>query len=170
MCSSDLVVYEAVAADATAPVALKVLHETHRDDDALVAKFYREAEIIALLRHPHIVEVFDRGEHDGRLYIAMERLAGETLSQRLRRDGQLSVVAALDVLLPIASAVSAVNDLGLVHRDLKPANIFLAEPQPGLMFPKLLDFGLVAAEGTHEEIREGASRSEEHTSELPVTL
>ncbi len=151
------VVYEAVAPPATSAVALKVLHQAHREDAALVAKFYREAEIIALLRHPHIVEVFDRGEHEGRLYIAMERLAGETLSQRLRRDGPMPLAAALDVLLPIASAVSAVNDLGLVHRDLKPANIFLAAPLPGVVFPKLLDFGLVAAEGTNEEIREGAS-------------
>jgi serine/threonine protein kinase len=151
------VVYDATRAQDGRPTALKVLHPQHHADAGLVAKFYREAEIVALLRHPHIVEVFDRGEHDAQLFIAMERLTGETLSQRLRRDGPLSLEAAVDFLLPIASAVSAVNDLGLVHRDLKPANIFLASPAAGVVFPKLLDFGLVAAEGSAEEVREGAS-------------
>jgi serine/threonine-protein kinase len=150
-------VYDALALPSHTTVALKVLHPAHHENGALVAKFYREAEIIALLRHPHIVKVFDRGEHDGRLYIAMERLSGETLSQRLRRAGPMPLSDAIDVLLPIASAVSAVNDLGLVHRDLKPANIFLVAVGPREVFPKLLDFGLVVAEGTHDEVREGTS-------------
>ncbi|MDP3214108.1 MAG: serine/threonine-protein kinase, partial [Deltaproteobacteria bacterium] len=137
-------VYEAMQVEPLQrTVALKVLHDVARANPQLVGRFVREAQIAASITHPHICTVFDIGSEGGVPFIAMERLQGEGLDDRLERQRVLSPTVTADVLIPVLSAVAAVHDAGIVHRDLKPANIFLATPRPGAVVPKLLDFGIV---------------------------
>jgi serine/threonine-protein kinase len=137
-------VYEAMQVEPLQrTVALKVLHDVARANPQLVGRFVREAQIAASITHPHICTVFDIGSEEGVPFIAMERLQGEGLDDRLERQRVLSPMVTADALIPVLSAVAAVHDAGIVHRDLKPANIFLATPRPGAVVPKLLDFGIV---------------------------
>lgn len=123
-------------------VALKVLHRHLLHLQEAVRRFQNEAQIIAELRHPHIVEVLDVGRHDGIPFMAMEFLEGETLAQQLEREGRMDLRSALEVLLPICSAVMTVHAAGIVHRDLKPENFVIVRSRPGRVHPKLLDFGV----------------------------
>jgi eukaryotic-like serine/threonine-protein kinase len=111
-------------------------------------RFVSEVRNATALRHPHVVEVFDVGVHEGDPYLVMEFLVGESLEQRLDRVGVLSADEALALLLPVASALAALHACGIVHRDVKPSNIFLSEVG-GETVPKLLDFGIsrVVADG-----------------------
>jgi serine/threonine-protein kinase len=86
--------------------------------------------------------MLDVGTHDGVVYLAMEYLAGEDLSVRLKREGALPVEVAVDLVLPVLAAIVEAHDCGVVHRDLKPANIFLASNRRGQVEPKVLDFGI----------------------------
>jgi serine/threonine-protein kinase len=124
-------------------IALKVLHERWTADLQVVARFQREARAVAALRHKNIVAVHDLTQVEEHHAIEMELLRGESLGSRIKLAGRLSTEEALDVLLPIISAVQAVHDIGLVHRDLKPENILLARESDGSEVPKLLDFGVV---------------------------
>lgn len=136
------VVYEAVKQPLERRVALKVLRRELAGDDMLLARFLREAQAAASLKHPNIVEVDDVGSIDGVPFLAMEFLEGQSLADRIDRIGPLTLEAALDVMLPVCSAVAAVHERGIIHRDLKPDNIFLWQPLPGQIQPKLLDFGI----------------------------
>ncbi len=116
-------------------VAVKLLREeltTAHDKE----RFIREARSAASLEHPHACRLYELGEHDGQLFLVMELLEGEPLSARLK-GGPMPVESALEVVLELMGAVSALHDVGLIHRDLKPANVFLTAQ--GV---KLLDFGL----------------------------
>lgn len=135
-------VYEALRLPLRKRTALKVLHEEFVRHREVVGRFLREAEVVAQLEHPHIVGVFDVGFHNNVPFIAMDFLDGETLTARLEREGPLSIDVAVDIILPIQSAVATVHDKGIVHRDLKPDNVFLAQTSTGGMIPKLLDFGI----------------------------
>jgi serine/threonine protein kinase len=118
-------------------VALKVLPAALAEDPGRRARFEREAQIVATLSHPNIVSLFDTGTHDGRLFVVMELLEGETLRDRLAK-GTLPIRKTVEIAIQIARGLSAAHEKGLVHRDLKPANIFLvADGQV-----KILDFGL----------------------------
>jgi serine/threonine protein kinase len=99
-------------------------------------RFRREARLAARINHPHICQIYDVGEADGQLFIAMERLDGEPLSVRLDR-GALPVDEAVRIGLEVVAALDALHGCGVVHRDLRPSNIFLT--RHGV---KLLDFGL----------------------------
>ena len=135
-------VYEALRMPLGKRAALKVLHREFIRHEEVVERFVREAEIVARMEHPHIVGVFDVGTHDDQPFIAMEFLAGESLANALEREGTLQPAAAIDLMLAVMSAVSAVHDKGIVHRDLKPDNIFIAKHPTGGTQPKLLDFGI----------------------------
>src|SRR5262249_504655 len=102
-------------------------------------RFWREARAAASVSHPHVCQLYDIGEEGGELYITMELLEGEPLSERLR-PGSLSGSGALPVGLGMLSALAALHGRGIVHRDLKPSNVFLTPH--GV---KLLDFGLARA-------------------------
>jgi eukaryotic-like serine/threonine-protein kinase len=103
--------------------ALKTL--LHRRED-LRQRFLREARTACAVRHDNVVAIHDVFEaDDGSPIMVMELLEGETLGQRLRRDGALPEEEALRILRPVVSAVAAAHALGIVHRDLKPENIFL---------------------------------------------
>jgi serine/threonine-protein kinase len=125
--------------------AIKVLHPTMARDALIVQRFLQEAKTAGSLRHPSIVEVYDMGqiepEGGGRTipFMVMELLEGESLDERLRREGKLSVEDALRIVGACTSAVEVAHATGIVHRDLKPANIFL-DGATGL--PKILDFGI----------------------------
>ena len=125
------------------PVALKRLAENLARDDELHARFLREARLAARLAHPNVVRVYDVGEHEGRPFIAMEYVDGETLADLLARRGPLppDEVAALGI--QICSALEAAHTAGLVHRDVKPHNLLLRKD--GQL--KLGDFGIAFALG-----------------------
>jgi len=136
------VVYEALRNPLKRRVALKVLHEHVLSTPDASTRFQREIMAAAQVEHPHVVQVFDGGVLGERGFLAMEFLEGETLAERLKRDGHLRVEEAMDVLLPIASALDAVHEAGIVHRDIKPGNIFLANHVTGAHSPRLVDFGI----------------------------
>ncbi|MBN1609522.1 MAG: serine/threonine protein kinase [Polyangiaceae bacterium] len=123
-------------------VAVKILHRTAQGPTN-AERFHREARAAARLGHPAIVRVLDYGHSDeGDPYIVMERLRGEDLRTRIGRAGQLPPVAAVRLLLPVAHAVAAAHEKGIVHRDIKPENIFLSVSQGSGVQPKLVDFGI----------------------------
>jgi serine/threonine-protein kinase len=136
------VVYEALRQPLGKRVALKVLRTQLTSRTDIMQRFLREAQMTAQIRHPHVVETFDVGAQDGAPYLAMEFLEGEPLSKRIAREKKLSVEVALDVMIPVLSAMATVHDHGVVHRDLKPDNIFLMRRRGTQVFPKVLDFGI----------------------------
>ncbi|HEU0036439.1 MAG TPA: protein kinase [Kofleriaceae bacterium] len=124
-------------------VAIKVLHDELSRDDLAVERFRREATTVAEIDNEHIVEIHDFGRTpDGRLYLAMELLEGETLDSVLARETQLSVERAADILIQVGEALMEAHAIGYVHRDLRPRNIYLAVRRGKANFVKLLDFGL----------------------------
>jgi serine/threonine protein kinase len=124
-------------------VAIKVLHTELSRDDLAVERFRREATTVAEIDNEHIVEIHDFGRtHDGRLYLAMELLEGETLDGVLARENQLSVERVADILIQVGEALMEAHAIGYVHRDLRPRNIYLAVRRGRANFVKLLDFGL----------------------------
>ena len=111
--------------------------------DALRAE--REAKLAAKLNHANVVAVFDQGEDDGHMFLAMEYVPGQTLRDVLRDEGPLSPRAALDVLEPVLLALAEAHAKGLIHRDVKPENVILRED--GAV--KVADFGLARAVTSH---------------------
>jgi eukaryotic-like serine/threonine-protein kinase len=124
-------------------VAIKVLHTELSRDDLAVERFRREATTVAEIDNEHIVEIHDFGRTpDGRLYLAMELLEGETLDAVLVRENQLSIERAADILIQVGEALMEAHAIGYVHRDLRPRNIYLSVRRGKANFIKLLDFGL----------------------------
>ena len=127
------------------PVALKRLAENLARDDELRRRFVREARLAARLAHPNVVRVFDVGEDDGRPFIAMEYVDGETLAEVIARRGALPPAEAAELAMQICAGLAAAHAAGLVHRDVKPQNLLLGTD--GVL--KLGDFGIaVGHEGT----------------------
>ena len=124
-------------------VAVKVLARHLTSDAQALARFNREAEIISQLEHPHIVQIldFDTTEQ-GEPYIVMELLKGESLSERLERDGCLPIAESARIAQQVASGLFAAHQASIIHRDLKPANIFLTTTPGQGQVVKLLDFGI----------------------------
>jgi hypothetical protein len=122
-------------------VAVKVLNEGLSHDERFVERFRREALAAAGLSHPTIAGVFDYGEEDSRPYIVMELLDGETLAERLRRDGAMDPSLVARIGTDVADALAEAHRHGLVHRDVKPANIMVTER--GAV--KVMDFGIAAS-------------------------
>lgn len=124
-------------------VAIKVLREPLTKNSEALARFKLEAELIARLGHPHIVQIIDIGATpDGTPFIVMEYLHGETLLDRLMRDGSVPLPACARIVERLASALSATHRAGVVHRDIKPENVFLVKTPSDADFVKLLDFGI----------------------------
>ena len=122
-------------------VAIKVL-STLRDDEVARKRFWREARTAASVSHPNICQLYEIGEENGELFLAMELLEGEALAERLQR-GSLAVADALPIGLGMLAALSALHARAIVHRDLKPSNVFLTAH--GV---KLVDFGLARLSDT----------------------
>lgn len=119
-------------------VAIKMLAEPIGGETAHIERFRREARAVAQLQHPHIVAVLDSGEHDGMPYMVLEFVEGETLKERIRRVGRLTITEAVAFAIEVARALDAAHARGIVHRDVKPQNILL-DPEAGA---KITDFGI----------------------------
>ena len=135
------VVYEAEDTKLERHVALKFLPLETAHDAASLARFQREARAASALNHPNICTVYEIDHHDGRHFIAMELLEGETLADRIRK-GAVDLATVLDVGIQVADALESAHAKGIVHRDLKPANLFINARG----HTKILDFGLVKIE------------------------
>ena len=131
------------------PVALKVIDQTLADHAAARSRFLREARAAAQLHHANVASVTHYGEQDGECYYAMELVEGETLEQRVRRDGPLSPDVTLEIAVQVARALAAAETCGVVHRDLKPSNIMIAsdgsERGGDSVSVKVIDYGLAKA-------------------------
>src|SRR3954453_11460096 len=140
------IVYEAYHLLLQKSVAIKVLRPELAAMEDLRDRFEAEARAAAAIGHPNIITVTDMGQTpDGALYFVMDRLRGETLGDRLDKQGKLDVAAAGRIALEVLSGLEAAHELRLVHRDLKPDNIFLARPPGGREIAKILDFGIAKA-------------------------
>ena len=118
-------------------VALKVILDGFGADADRVARFEREAKVLASINHPNIAALYGMEEWNGQQFLIMELVEGETLAERLQR-GALPVEEALRVAVQTAEALEAAHERGIIHRDLKPANIKITPDDK----VKVLDFGL----------------------------
>src|SRR4051794_31251451 len=121
-------------------VALKLLTPDLARSSGFRERFVREANYASSMRHPNVIEVFDAGEQDGVLYIAMQYVEGEDLKAVLVREGKLDARRTVGILGQVASALDAAHSTGLMHRDIKPGNVMIAAGQPEHAY--LTDFGL----------------------------
>ena len=122
-------------------VALKLLAPELAKDEGFCLRFLRESQLAASLDHPNVVPVYEAGEADGLLYIAMRYVLGTDLKVLLRAEGALAPERALELVGQVASALDAAHERGLVHRDVKPSNVLLTG-RPGKEHCYLADFGL----------------------------
>jgi serine/threonine protein kinase len=135
-------VYEAENLALRRRVAIKVIAKRRRGSDDAISRLLREAHVIAALQHPNICDVYDIGRMpDGMPYLVLERLVGETLEDRERRQRKLAPLLVVELFGQILAGLRAAQDVGVVHRDIKPANVFLVERQGFTPVVKLLDFG-----------------------------
>jgi serine/threonine protein kinase len=123
-------------------VALKLLSPDLAEDPDFRDRFKHESRLAASLDHPHVIPIYEAGEADGVLFIAMRYVAGTDLETLVRGHGPLDPTAAVEIARQVAGALDAAHQLGLVHRDVKPANILLAEISSGGLHAYLADFGL----------------------------
>jgi serine/threonine protein kinase len=123
-------------------VAIKVLPASYQYDPERRTKFLAEARATSALRSPHIAAIYDIGEHEGSMYIVMEYVEGELLSEKLKR-GPIAIREAIDFASQMADALAEAHSLGIVHCDVKASNLIVNER--GML--KLLDFGIAAAVG-----------------------
>ena len=122
-------------------VAIKVLPEAFAHDAQRLTRFQREAKMLASLNHPNIATIHGLEQSGGTSYLVMELVPGETLQERVKRDGAIPIDEALTIAKQIAEALEAAHEKGIIHRDLKPANVKVT-PEGKV---KVLDFGLAKA-------------------------
>src|SRR5262245_4657122 len=133
-------------------IALKVINRSYTDDATTVARFQREGRIVAELRHPNIVEVFEVGQIDGEWVMAMELLAGTNLADAIESRKTYPPEELVPILGGVLDALGAAHAQQIVHRDIKPQNIFLTRSGDGLLpGVKVLDFGVAKVVGLSAE-------------------
>jgi outer membrane protein assembly factor BamB/predicted Ser/Thr protein kinase len=138
------VVYLAHDPSLERPVALKLIAPELVQNPNFRQRFLREPKLAASLDHPNVIPIYEAGEHEGQLYLAMRYVKGTDLRAALERDGKLTPERTIEVLAQVAAALDAAHERGLVHRDVKPGNVLLDEAG----HPYLTDFGITKpAEG-----------------------
>ena len=139
--------------------AIKVLNPSMVYDPDAVARFNREAANASRISHPSVCAIYDFGETpEGLIYLAMEFVEGQPLTDVLEREGALPVGRAAAIFAQVADALQAAHDLGIVHRDLKPDNVMLARARDGADVVKVVDFGiakLVGSDASQEVTKTG---------------
>ena len=138
-------VYEAEDLELGGTLALKTLRPSLLEDQHFLSRFRREVQLARQVTHPNICRIFDVGNDQGRAYLTMEFLDGETLGAHLRRQGRFSGEGALPLVRQIAWGLGALHAEGIVHRDLKPGNILLSSSSTGSARAVITDFGLARA-------------------------
>ena len=147
------IVFEAEQVRLRRKVAIKILPIPLAQERNARLRFQREAELVSLLQHPHVVQIVDFDTtQQGEPYIVMEFLAGESLELRLAREPVLPLAFAVRVATQVASGLAAVHEALIVHRDLKPANIFLVQLPGEGSHIKLLDFGIGKRQGARQRL------------------
>jgi non-specific serine/threonine protein kinase len=140
-------------------VALKIIAEKLVDDPHMLRRFEREGAAVSSLRHPNICTVYESGEWQGRPYLAMELLNGETLDCRLAK-GPLPAATLLDIAIGVTGALEATHAIGVTHRDIKPANLFFTTDGQ----VKVLDFGLAKVRPPQKAISPDAPTAAMYTT------
>jgi len=134
-------VYQAHDAKLGRDVAIKLLPEAFAHDPERLSRFQREAKMLAALNHPNIATIHGLEQSNGTNYLVMELVPGETLAERIKREGTLPIEEALKICVQVAEALEAAHEKGIIHRDLKPTNVKVT-PEGKV---KVLDFGLAKA-------------------------
>ena len=145
-------VYKAYDSKLHRVVALKLLPAEYVSQQDRRRRFFQEARAASALNHPHILTIYEVGEDDGKPYIAMEYIEGETLRQKIRNKA-LQLKEILDIAIQIANGLERAHELGIIHRDLKPENLMFSRDG----FAKILDFGLAKLVAERERALVGDS-------------
>jgi serine/threonine protein kinase len=151
-------VYRALQPTLNRYVAIKVLHPEFTRDEKALKRFQREALAVARLSHPNIMAVYDYGEHEGRAYLVMEYIAGNTLKSRLGKP--VSYSFALELIKAVGSALDYAHSKGIVHRDIKPANVLFTEDERIV----LSDFGIVRLADDDSDLTRGVIGTPQYMS------
>jgi serine/threonine-protein kinase len=137
-------------------VALKLLHRRFSDDAEFIARFQNEAASTGRINHPNVITIYESKQApDGTLYIAMELVDGESLTERMRRAPRLSVDEVVEIVAQCGKALQAAHRLGIIHRDVKPDNIMLTRDADGAFLVKVLDFGIAKLRDAGEQTAAG---------------
>ena len=122
--------------------AVKVINPSLATSAEAISRFNREAANASRINHPNVAQIYDFGESDGVLYLAMEFIEGEALATTIERLGPIAAPRAANITMQVADALSAAHQLGIVHRDLKPENIMIGRKHDGGDWVKVVDFGI----------------------------
>ncbi len=145
-------VYKARQVQLDKLVALKVLHKSVLHNHEVVERFKREGKAAAAISHANVCGVLDFDElDDGGLFLVMEYLEGETLGQRINRQGKLPAKEAVEIVAQILSGLHQAHSLGIVHRDIKPDNIFITQQDNSPEIVKLVDFGIAHIDNSTQD-------------------